>query len=207
MSRAIASAFAIHSLSLLLAANAVASTQPGDKPLSEILVPVEAHGTVISADQGRNRWEVVVCERIGNCTEVYLDRATGQELRREHLAKRRVVTPPAHPGQVEIQCGGALLLVADGAHRTAAGVGTAEHQLGHPLRVPGRVGHRHQAPDQQIAPRSRALVFHPSTPVRDSKVPTISSTLSSPWRGMPASRAKLLKSCDASCEQMPPLTQ
>ena len=35
MSRAIASAFAIHSLSLLLAANAVASTQPGDKPLSE----------------------------------------------------------------------------------------------------------------------------------------------------------------------------
>ena len=83
MSRAIASAFAIHSLSLLLAANAVASTQPGDKPLSEILVPVEAHGTVISADQGRNRWEVVVCERIGNCTEVYLDRATGQELRRE----------------------------------------------------------------------------------------------------------------------------
>ena len=83
MSRAIASAFAIHSLSLLLAANAVASTQPGDKPLSEILVPVEAHGTVNSADQGRNRWEVVVCERIGNCTEVYLDRATGQELRRE----------------------------------------------------------------------------------------------------------------------------
>ena len=75
MSRAIASAFAIHSLSLLLAANAVASTQPGDKPLSEILVPVEAHGTVISADQGRNR-------------------ATGQELRRERENDIERMPPP-----------------------------------------------------------------------------------------------------------------
>ena len=70
-------------LLLPFVANAADGANPGDKPLSEILVPVEAHGTVISADQGRNRWDVVVCERIGNCTEVYLDRATGQELRRE----------------------------------------------------------------------------------------------------------------------------
>ena len=78
----IRAALSVASLVLLVAATAAASTNPGDKPLSEILIPVEAQGTAISADLKRNRWEVVVCERRGSCTELYLDRATGQELRR-----------------------------------------------------------------------------------------------------------------------------
>ncbi len=75
--------FAFSSLALLWTACAAASAQPGDKPLSDILKPVEAHGTAISADLKRNRWEVMVCQRRGVCTEFYLDRATGEELRRE----------------------------------------------------------------------------------------------------------------------------
>ena len=77
----------------------------------------------------------------------------------------------------------------------------------HDRRRRGGIRHHHQTPDQEIGSRPRALVFHPSTPGWDSSVPTISSTLSRPWRGTPASRAKVVKSCDSSCEQMPPLTQ
>ena len=38
--------------------------------------------------------------------------AVGQELRGEHLPERRIVTAPAHSGQIEIQCRGALFVLA-----------------------------------------------------------------------------------------------
>src|SRR4051794_1226183 len=45
--------------------------------------------------------------------------SVGLKLRGEDLTERRVVTPPADPGQLEIQCRSALFLVADGPHRAA----------------------------------------------------------------------------------------
>ena len=55
----------------------------GDKPLSAVLQSVEKLGTVSSVERERNRWEVLVCQRRGNCHELYLDPATGRELRRQ----------------------------------------------------------------------------------------------------------------------------
>ena len=70
-------------LLLPFVANAADGANPGDKPLSEILKPVAQHGTAVSAGLTRHRREVVVCERPGICTELYLDRVTGQGLRRD----------------------------------------------------------------------------------------------------------------------------
>jgi len=55
----------------------------GDKPLSTILQSVEKQGTVVSVERERRRWEMLVCQRRGNCHELYLDPATGRELRRQ----------------------------------------------------------------------------------------------------------------------------
>ena len=42
--------------------------------------------------------------------------AVGEELRGEDLPERRVVTAPANPGQVEIQCSSALFILVHGTH-------------------------------------------------------------------------------------------
>ena len=54
--------------------------------------------------------------------------AVGQELRGEHLPERRIVAAPADPREIEIQCGGASLLVVDGAHRAPPRVRRAQHR-------------------------------------------------------------------------------
>ena len=56
--------------------------------------------------------------------------AVGQELRGEHLAERGIVTAPADPGEIEIQCRGALFLVAHRPHGAPARIGAAQHQVG-----------------------------------------------------------------------------
>jgi hypothetical protein len=67
--------------------------------------------------------------------------AVGQELRREYLAEGGVVTAPADPGEIEIECGGSPFLVVHGPDRSSPGIGRAQDELGDPLRVPGGVGH------------------------------------------------------------------
>jgi len=58
----------------------------GDQPLSAILATVEKEGTVVSVDRDRRRWEVLVCQQRSACNELYLDLATGRELRRQREA-------------------------------------------------------------------------------------------------------------------------
>ena len=74
------------SLSLGASVVAMAVTPVGDKPLSAILQSVEKQGTVSSVERERNRWEVLVCQRRGSCSELYLDPVTGKELRRQREA-------------------------------------------------------------------------------------------------------------------------
>ena len=71
--------------------------------------------------------------------------AVGQELRGEHLAERGIVAAPADPGEIEIQCRGALFLVAHRTHRAAARIGAAQHQVADPLGMSGGVSHRDRA--------------------------------------------------------------
>lgn len=40
----------------------------------------------MSVDRDRRRWEVLVCQQRGACIELYLDLATGGELRRQREA-------------------------------------------------------------------------------------------------------------------------
>ena len=68
--------------------------------------------------------------------------AVGQKLGGENLPERRVVAAPAHPGQVEIQCRGALFVFSDCAHRASTGIGTAQHQLADTVGMASGVGHR-----------------------------------------------------------------
>ena len=58
----------------------------GDRPLSSILQSIEKEGIVSSVERERNRWEVLVCQRRGSCSELYLDPVTGKELRRQREA-------------------------------------------------------------------------------------------------------------------------
>ena len=74
------------SLSLGASVVAMAVTPVSDKPLSAILQSVEKQGTVSSVERERNRWEVLVCQRRGSCSELYLDPVTGKELRRQREA-------------------------------------------------------------------------------------------------------------------------
>ena len=74
------------SLSLGASVVAMAVTPVSDKPLSAILQSVEKQGTVSSVECERNRWEVLVCQRRGSCSELYLDPVTGKELRRQREA-------------------------------------------------------------------------------------------------------------------------
>ena len=67
------------SLSLGASVVAMAVTPVSDKPLSAILQSVEKQGTVSSVERERNRWEVLVCQRRGSCSELYLDPVTGKE--------------------------------------------------------------------------------------------------------------------------------
>lgn len=80
MSRAIASAFAIHSLSLLLAANAVASTQPGDKPLSAIALSLEQRGLggITDVEFDNRQWDVDVRNAQGQRAELKVDPMTAE---------------------------------------------------------------------------------------------------------------------------------
>ena len=87
--RTIANVILATALSLgtsLTAMAAEPAAAAGDKPLSAILQSVEKQGTVSSVERERNRWEVLVCQRRGSCSELYLDPVTGKELRRQREA-------------------------------------------------------------------------------------------------------------------------
>lgn len=71
--------------------------------------------------------------------------AVGQELGGEHLPERWVVATPPDPDQVEIECGGTLLVLTDGPNGTAPRVGAAQHKPADPLGMARRVGHRNGA--------------------------------------------------------------
>ena len=80
----LAAAFSTGASMAAIAAEPVAAA--GNMPLSGILASVEKEGRVVSVERERNRWEVLVCPRRGICNELYLDPATGRELRREREA-------------------------------------------------------------------------------------------------------------------------
>ena len=77
------------------------------------------------------------------------------ETGRRNLTKRRIVTTPADPGEIKIQCGSSLFLVTDRPHRATARIRAAQHQVADPFGVAGRVGHRDSAalrhPEQREA--------------------------------------------------------
>ena len=74
------------SLSLGASLSAAAVTPASEQSLSTILQSVEKQGIVSSVERERNRWEVLVCQRRGSCSELYLDPVTGKELRRQREA-------------------------------------------------------------------------------------------------------------------------
>ena len=74
------------SLSLGASLSAAAVTPASEQSLSAILQSVEKQGIVSSVERERNRWEVLVCQRRGSCSELYLDPVTGKELRRQREA-------------------------------------------------------------------------------------------------------------------------
>jgi len=75
-----------------LAGTATASSG-GDLPLSQLVRPFEAEGTAVEADRKRQRWEILVCQRNRICDDIYVDPATGRELRRS----REVFSDPMPP--------------------------------------------------------------------------------------------------------------